>query len=141
VPKGSALTIPNQKAAQIFYELRYLNIDRFPVGGAILMRSFVEATTDVYCVNNSISTKHTTGKNAGKSLSLAEKAEAVLTHVGTALTKQELTAARTALTSKDSVISIGRLNEYVHNPAMFPSKNDLVASWSGIEPFFRATWK
>lgn len=67
--------------------------------------------------------------------------EAVLQHLSSALTKQELTAARASLTGKDSVISVARLHEYVHNPAMFPSKNDLIGAWSGVEAFFKAACK
>ncbi len=140
-PKGFALSIPNQKAAQVFYELKNLNIEKFPVAGAISLRAFVEAIVEIYCDKHVIVTRHINGKNAGKSFSLAEKVEVVMQHVGNGLNKQEAAAARTALTSKDSVISIGRLNEYVHNPAVFPSKNDLIASWSGIEPFFRIVVK
>ncbi len=141
VPKGFALAIPNQKVAQIFYELRMLNLEKFPVSGATTMRSFVEATVDVYCSANSIPVVQQSGKHAGKALTLSEKVEAVLVHAGPKLTNQERTAARTSLTSKDSVISISRLHEYVHNPAMFPSKNDLVAAWSGVEAFFKVVCK
>ena len=88
-----------------------------------------------------ISTKHTSGKNAGKALTLAEKVEAVLKHISSNLTKQDITAARLSLTGGSSVISVPRLNEYVHNPSMFPSKNDLVAAWTGVEAFFKATCK
>lgn len=55
------------------------------------------------------------------------------------LTKPEHKAARVALTGPNSVISVSRLNDYVHNPAMFPSKSDLIAAWSGVEAFFKAT--
>ena len=85
--------------------------------------------------------KHTSGKNVGSSLSLAEKVEAVLQSLSATLLKQEITAARIALTSKDSVISIQRLHEYVHNTAVFPSKNDLISSWSGVESLFKAVHK
>jgi len=141
VPKTFGLTISNGKAAQLFYELRTLNIDKFPVAGAVSLRSFVEAVVAIYCDSHSISMVHTSGKNAGKALSLAEKVDAVLTHLTPIMTKQEITAARASLTGNTSVISIARLNEYVHNPAMFPSKNDLVAAWSGVEAFFKAASK
>jgi hypothetical protein len=141
VPKSFVLTIANGKAAQLFYELRTLNIEKFPIAGAISLRSFVEAVVEIYCSFNQLATKHVAGKNAGKSFSLAQKVEAVLVHVGPSLTKQENTAARTSLTAPDSVISVSRLNEYVHNPAMFPSKNDLIAAWSGVEAFFKVTCK
>lgn len=141
VPKSFSLAISNSKAAQLFYELQNLNIDKFPIAGAVSLRSFVEAVVEIYCSHNSIPTKHTSGKNAGKALSLAEKVEAVLTHISPNLTKQDITAARASLTGKTSVISVPRLNEYVHNPSMFPSKNDLVAAWTGVEAFFKATCK
>lgn len=141
VPKNFSITISNSKAAQLFYELRNLNIDKFPIAGAVSLRSFVEAVVEIYCSINSISTKHTSGKNVGKSFSLAEKVEAVLSHVSPSLTKQEYAAARASLTGPTSVISVSRLNEYVHNPLMFPSKNDLIAAWTGVEAFFKATCK
>lgn len=141
VPKGFSLAVANQKASQILYELRNLNIEKFPVAGAVTLRALVEASVEIYCSTNSIAMKHTSGKNAGKSLSLAEKVEAVLQHPGHKLSKQQVTAARLALTSKDSVISVARLNEYVHNPAVFPARSDLIASWSGVEAFFKATLK
>lgn len=141
VPTTFSLTISNTKSAQLFYELRGINIDKFPIAVAVTFRSFVEAVTEVYCVNNTITTYHTSGKNAGKAFSLSEKVEAVLVSLTGSMTKPALTAARTALTSGSSVISVSRLNEYVHNPAMFPSKTDLIAAWTGVEGFFKAACK
>jgi len=141
VPKDFAIAIANQKAAQVFYELRTLNVEKYPVSGAVLLRTLVEASMDIYCRNNNISLKHTSGKDAGKSLSLAEKIEAVLQSVVGQLSKQQSTAARLGLTSKDSVISIQRLHEYVHNPSVFPSKNDLIGSWSSVEALFKVILK
>ena len=143
VPKEFTLTIANGKAAQLFYELRNLNIDKFPIAGAVSLRSFVEAVVEIYCSTNMIITKHIPkpGKTDSKTFSLAEKVEAVLVHVTPNLTKQQITAARASLTGPASVISVSRLNEYVHNPSMFPSKNDLIAAWTGVEAFFKATCK
>jgi hypothetical protein len=140
VPKGFVLTIANQKISQIFYELRGLNIEKYPVAGAVLLRCFVEALIDAYCSSHAINLKHLSGKNAGKPLSLSEKVEVVLQSASN-LTSQQATAARIALTGKDSVISIQRLHEYVHNPAVFPSKADLIGGWSSVEAFFRAVAK
>lgn len=137
IPRGFSLSIPNQKALQIFCELRSLNIEKYPVAGAVILRSFVEATVDVYCTANSISTT----KPGGKSMTLVEKVEAVIAHLGGKMTKQEAKAARTTLTNKSGVISVNRLNDYVHNPAMFPARSDLIAGWSGVEAFFKACWK
>ncbi len=141
VPKHFSLAIANSKAAQLFCELKYINIDKFPVAVSVSLRSFVEAIVAIYCNHHGINFYHTTGKNSGKALTLAERVDAVLKHVAPNLTKQDLTAARMALTGDTSVISVPRLNEYVHNPAMFPSKNDLVAAWTGVEAFFKATCK
>jgi hypothetical protein len=141
IPSGFFLAIANQKAAQIFWELRSLNLDRFPVAGAVLLRTFVEAIIEIYMTTNSLPKKHTSGKHAGKDLSLAERVETTLQHAGSKLTKAEAKAARLALTSNDSVISVSRLHEYVHNPAVFPSRTDLIAAWSGVEAFFRVVAK
>ena len=141
IPKGFLVAIANQKAAAIFWELRSLNIEKFPVAGAVLLRSFVEALIEIYMTTHALPKKHTSGKHAGKELSLSERVEKVLQHVGSKLTKQEANAARIALTHNDSVISVSRLHEYVHNPAVFPSKTDLIASWSGVEAFFRVVAK
>ncbi len=141
IPASFGLAISNTKVAQLFWELKKLNIDKFPIAGACIFRSFVEAVVVIYCNDNAIKTVHTDPKNAGKAYSLSEKVEAVLKHPALGLTKQQGTAARTALTAKDSVISVQRLHEYVHNPDMFPSKNDLIGAWSGVEAFFQATCK
>jgi hypothetical protein len=141
IPASFGLVIANTKVAQLFWELKKLNIDKFPIAGACIFRSFVEAVVVIYCNDNAIKTVHTDPKNAGKAYSLSEKVEAVLKHPTLGLTKQQGTAARTALTAKDSVISVQRLHEYVHNPDMFPSKNDLIGAWSGVEAFFQATCK
>jgi hypothetical protein len=141
IPSGFLLAIANQKAAHLFWELRSLNIDKFPVAGAVTLRTFVEALLEIYMTTQSLPKKHTSGKNAGKDLSLSERVEAVLQHLGNKLTKQEAKAARIALTHSDSVISVSRLHEYVHNPAVFPSRSDLIASWSGVEAFFRVVAK
>lgn len=141
VPKSFSLSIANSKAAQLFYELKNLNIDKFPIAVAVSLRSFVEAVVEIYCSAHTITTRHASGKNIGKSFTLAEKVDAVINHVSANLTKQEITAAKASLTGNASVISVPRLNEYVHNPAMFPSKTDLIAAWTGVEAFFKATCK
>ena len=141
LPKSFAVAIVNQKASQLYWELRSLNIEKFPIAGAVTLRSFVESAVAIYFEKHSLSPCHTSGRNAGKLLTLAERVGAAVTHLDGQLTKQQQTAVRAALTGKDSVISISRLNEYVHNPDVFPSKNDLIASWSGAEPFFRAVFK
>ncbi len=140
-PKGFALSIPNQKADQLFFELKALNVQRFPIASAITLRSFVEATVDVYLTKIGKPLVHTDGRRGGQALSLAEKVELTLQELSSMLKGQELRAVRLALTDARSVISVSRLNEYVHNPAVFPSRSDLVSSWSGLEPFFRTIWK
>jgi hypothetical protein len=110
VPKSFGLSISNTKAAQLFYELRNLNIDKFPIAAAVSLRSFVEAVVEIYCSTNSIAVKHTSGTNAGKAFSLAEKVESVLQHVTPNMTKQDVSAARASLTGKTSVISVARPN-------------------------------
>ena len=141
VPKSFGLTISNLKSAQLFYELQGINIDKFPIAVAVTFRSFVEAVTEIYCAANNIPLHHTSGKNAGKALNLSEKVEAVLVKLSGVMTKPALAAARASLTSPSSVISVAKLNEYVHNPAMFPSKTDLIAAWTGVEEFFKAACK
>jgi hypothetical protein len=141
VPKNFSVSISNTKASQLFYELRNINIDKFPIAVAVSLRSFVEAVVEIYCSSNSIPVKHTSGKHVGKSFTLAEKVEAVLKHLTPNMTKQDVTAARASLTGNTGVISVARLNEYVHNPSMFPSKDDLIAAWTGVEAFFKATCK
>jgi hypothetical protein len=121
--------------------LRNLNIDKFPIAVAVSLRSFVEAVVEIYCSSNGLPVKHTSGTQAGKGLTLAEKVEAVLKHVAPNMTKQDITAARASLTGNISVISVPRLNEYVHNPSMFLQKSDLIAAWTGVEAFFKATCK
>ncbi len=143
IPPEFSEVVQNQKAAQIIYELRMINIEKFPVAGAMLLRGLIEAAVGVYGTKHTLDTHHKSGKNSGKPLTLGEKLSNTLTHLmaNGGLTKQEQTAATNALVDRKSVISIARLHEFVHNPAAFPTKNDLIASWSSAEPFIVAALK
>lgn len=143
IPKGLGFSPSNQKASQIVYELRALNLSRYPIAGALLLRALIEACSDVYHDKHGLPKVHTSGKSSGKSLSLTEKVTQCIDHLQTnkTLAKQKCTAARNALTNPKSVISIARLHEYTHNPADFPSRTDLISSWSGIESFVVAVSK
>jgi hypothetical protein len=142
VPQGFALQIKNQKAAQILFELRTLNLERYRIGGAMLLRALIEAAVDIYHDTNSLTKFHTAGKNKGKALNLSERVDQTLKHLPPAkASKQVIKAANDALLNPNSVISIRRLHEYTHNPAAFPSKDDLIASWSPVEGFLVAVFK
>ena len=143
IPKGLALSIANQKASQIVYELRTINIERHPIAGAMLLRALIEAGVGVYGAKHGLPTHHTKGKNVGKAFSLSEKLTSTINHLHTsgALTKQQRTAATNTLVAEKSVISVSRLHEYVHNPDDFPSRKDLISGWSGAEPFVAAVFK
>lgn len=143
IPKGVSLAITNQKAAQIFYELQQLNLDRFPIAGALLLRSLIEAGIEIYTRKHSLPKNKTSGKNAGKALSLTERVSQSLMHLkgASTLNQQQINAAKDALVNESSVISIKRLHEYVHNPSAFPSKSDLIGSWSAIEDYLASVFK
>jgi len=136
IPSGFGLHCSNQKACQIIYELRILNLDRYPVAGALLLRSLIEAAAGIYHDKHSLPKVHQAGRAAGKALTLQEKVIACVDHMQTnGIPKQKCTAAKNTLANPQSVISVQRLHEYTHNPADFPNRNDLLSSWSGIESF------
>lgn len=142
VPRTDRCPIKNAKANEIYYELRSLRIDSTPHACAVLLRVFLELTTDCYLRKVGIPLKVTSKSGHTNEKSLAVKTIEAIDHlVAGGAKKSDFQALRRGLNQSHSPLSAMLLNEYVHNEFTKPSARDLRDAWDQAQPFFQQAWE
>jgi len=136
IPRDCVLHISEPRLRDIERELRLLSLDHHTNAVSVLFRVFIELGVDSYIERL---------KLTGTSLDakLTKKLDDVTNDLVSRqqLTKQQARAVRRA-SAKDSFLapSIAQMNNYIHNPYVFPAPGDLRASWDSLQPFLIAIW-
>jgi hypothetical protein len=138
VPRADRLPIGDPKANEIYHELRKLRVEETPHACAVLIRVFLEHTTDRYCEHAGIplrSDKH--------DKSLARKVEEACDHLVNAdkIKRSAVQALRRGIHQDHSPLSATLLNAYVHNEFTKPSPRELRNAWDHAQPFFEKVWE
>lgn len=134
------------RARRVLDELKKVEIkDRhskphFTNAGILLLRLFLEMSTDLYIQEHKLSHPSPTG---WKNISLTERAKAVLHDLEQkqALNNQELKAINKALSDPNKVSNPNSLNDYAHNPHQIPNPHDLFDVWDTYTKFFLSLWQ
>jgi len=136
VPQHHKLTITHARITRIFNELKALDVETYPNAVAVLMRVFIELSTDCY-----ISTHALTNVNVDSKF--RQKIEAVAGDLETKkiLTKHELRAARQMASGNMENSSIKTFHAYVHNKDLTPSATDLKTAWDDLWLFIEGMWR
>ena len=122
IPRDCVLGITQLRIRAIEDELRSLVIDNHTNAVSVLFRVFIELSVDVYIDAHSLP--------RGTFDKLRNKLEAVLNDLLShkKLTAQQASPVRKAM-AKTSYLSpsIDLMNDYIHNPNVFPAPGDLCA--------------
>jgi hypothetical protein len=136
IPGEFTIIVGTPRINDIYLELkRKLRVDEVPNATGVLLRVFLELSTDVYLDHNKITLP--------KEKNLANKVTAVVEHMEAngAMTKHQALLVREAVKSDDKLTLATNLNALVHNRDMSISGNDLKALWTRLAPFFEKLWE
>jgi hypothetical protein len=147
IPANCILTIQQPRINRVYHELQQVETTKHPNSVAVLLRVFIELSTDHYATKNNITTKTLTPRtckhcHAGLAavptdMTLREKIDAVATDMEAkaVITKGELVGIRKLISG-----AILDWNSYVHNKDYNPKPTEIHTSWDDIQPFIERLW-
>jgi hypothetical protein len=142
VPKGCALTVTDNRIAEIYRELQTLKLVDARNAIAVLMRVFLELSIDHYLEKNGHDLRRKdqkSGKDHLKSLDI--KLEEVLDSlVSKGAPKSHFAQVTRSISVKSSPLHTNLLHAYVHNRYATPSPQELTAAWNNAQPLFERIW-
>ena len=126
-------TVNSEKLRMLLQEAGSLDIVKFPLSGAFLLRAIVESAVNDYLDANSL--PH---GNYG----LTKKAEEIVNHIvsNNTASSTDFRAFRSYLLNSRSSCSIQSLNGFVHNRYQLPTADALRAGWESVIPVLTATY-
>ena len=135
IPSDCVLSVSDTRSRDIERELRHLSLDSNPNAISVLLRVFLELSVDWFIAS--------TGLAVDQRAKLRTKLGKTADHLvkQQALTTQQAKPVRRAA-QKGTFLgpSITQMNEWIHNPHMFPGPSDLRSEWDGLQPWFIAVW-
>ena len=136
IPKDCAISVADERQRKIEWELRKLDLEQFTNSVGVMFRVFIELSCDSYIDRANL-------PKIKERDTLAKKLKAVTVDLQSRakLSDKQATPVLKAC-EPDSLLapSINLMNQYVHNPYLFPSDTDLRAAWDNLEPFVIAVW-
>lgn len=140
VPRQHRCPIVDSKANEIYHELRRLRVEDTPHACAVLIRVFLELSTDRY--SEKVGLPLTIERNGRKvDKPLAKKVEDAIDHLVASGKKGAFFSLRRDIHQAHSPLSAKLLNAYVHNEFTKPSPRDLRNAWDHAQPFFDKVWE
>lgn len=139
IPRDCILVIGDPRINAIYKELRTLNVEKFSNAISVLMRVFLEFTTDYYITDKKLLTLNLNDPR----LTLRMKVAAVANHLVSegGVPKNDLKGIRAAATNPSSPFSIDTLHSYVHSRYSQPKGKDLLIDWNNVRIFFEKIWQ
>lgn len=132
-------TAQSTKLGMLLKEASTLDVRKFPLSCAFVLRAVVELAVNDYLVDHSLPRGD---KGTGEEFDLARKANDVLGHIRSSgtLASTDLRAFRRNLLDKKSPCSIQALNGFVHGAYDLPTTDALRAGWESAIPVLLATY-
>ncbi|MGP3660283.1 hypothetical protein ACTU9R_25300 [Burkholderia gladioli] len=138
IPRELKLEINDHRLNKIYWELkRDLKLGVVANATAVLFRTFVELTLDLYLETNGLPTTR-----KGYDLKLDDKINSAITHLESqgVLTAKGSRLARMAM-NQDSVSNPLTFHAFVHDRTAQPTSVALIAMWTHVEPLLVAIYK
>ena len=132
-------TTKSTKLGMLLKEAGTLDVIKFPLSSAFVLRAVVELAVNDYMDSNSLPRGQ---KGSQTEFGLTRKADDVLKHivsVGT-VSSADLRAFRRNLLDSRSACSIQSLNGFVHGPYDLPTADALRAGWESTIPLLIAAY-
>lgn len=132
-------TTKSTKLGMLLKEAGTLDVGKFPLSCAFVLRAVVELTVNDYMDDNSLPRRQ---KGSQAEFDLKRKADDVLKHIVSsgAFSSTDVRAFRRNLLDKKSACSIQALNGFVHGPYDLPTADALRAGWESAVPVLIATY-
>ena len=132
-------TSNSTKLQMLLREAGSLNVSRFPLSCAFLLRAIVESAVNDYLGAHSMPLGP---KGEGEDFPLKRKAEDVLQHIreNGPINPTDMRAFRNYLLTQTSACSIQSLNGFVHNRYQLPTADALLAGWEAVVPVLIAVY-
>ena len=132
-------TTRSTKLGMLLKEASTLDVSKFPLSCAFVLRAVVELAVGDYMDTNSLPRGQ---KGSQREFELTKKADDVLKHIVSSGTfsSTDLRAFRRNLLDRRSACSIQALNGFVHGPYDLPTADALRAGWESAIPVLIATY-
>lgn len=129
----------SEKLRMLLAEAGTLDVGKFPLSCAFVLRAVVELAVNEYMDSNSMQRGRKRGQ---REYDLTMKAGHVLEHIksNSTFSSSDLRAFRRNLLDKRSACSIQALNGFVHGPYDLPTADALRAGWESAVPVLTATY-
>lgn len=135
IPKSAGLNVDPPRINAIYNELRNISTDQYPNAAAVLLRVFLELSTDHYLDTNKVAYK--------KEDPLAKRIKLVSQDLKTSGDiNDKLFKAVGQFADGPSPMAPGvtTFHQYVHNQYVYPKPSELHAAWDGLQPFLEQVW-
>ncbi|EJN14596.1 hypothetical protein PMI42_01838 [Bradyrhizobium sp. YR681] len=141
VPRGCPVNVTDNRIAEIYRELRTLELVSAPNAIAVLLRVFLELSVDYFLEHNggSLDFQTPSGKTVWKSLDkkLSETVD-ILVKLG--VPQSHFANITRSLSVKTSPMNIELLHLYIHDRFATPEPGALKAAWDHAQPLFEKIW-
>ena len=128
---------------QIYAECRNVTMDNHENAAALLLRVFIELSSEAFLTEKAVQIPSALGKKGAKQwddmgVSLTAKVQIALDHVDPTKQDKAYQQVRLALDQQSrSIMSVHTLHGYFHNRRLSPQASDVMTAWDAWEPFLR----
>lgn len=136
--------VPGKRLNKLYAECRLMKLDGNENAAALLLRVFLELSSEAYLIEKSVALPAALAAKKGKTdwsevgITLADKINAVMPIIDkTARTKQQLKKGRVALSTQHATGSVDTLHAYFHNLDMTPDIAGIRDAWDTWENYLR----
>lgn len=143
-PTSTALMfkVKDPRLNRIYQECRKIKVQELPNAAGMLLRVFVELSTDAYldATGVPLPQKHTSHGRKNWSdigINLPEKVRVAIAALDPTGKDKDLANARKAESDSDALHSIDTMHGYMHNPHAEPDELELKKSWERWYPYLR----
>lgn len=138
IPNTCKLSVTVAKIGNIYRELKRLRLEDYPNAVSVLLRVFLELSTDAVIEKNKLMTDQqlSGSKLRDKLLTVADN----LKSQGK-LNEQQVKAVKKAAADQHLIqSSVITFHQYVHNQSFSASPTDLRTAWDNLQFLFEAIW-